>query len=104
MIDALSEQIISLTEAAKILPQRRGGKRPHVSCVYRWTLSGCRGVKLESIQVGGTRCTSREALGRFFERLSHAAGTDRDLPTVRTPSQRAKASARAAEELIKAGY
>ena len=28
MIDALSEQIISLTEAAKILPQHRGGKRP----------------------------------------------------------------------------
>ena len=58
MIDLLSEQVISLTEAAKLLPARRGGKRPHVSCIYRWTVSGCKGIKLESIQIGGTRCTS----------------------------------------------
>ena len=71
-IDPLSEEVVSLTEATKLLPHRRRGKRPHVSCIYRWTTSGCRGVILESIQVGGTRCTSKQALARFFERLTNA--------------------------------
>lgn len=75
MIVPLDEQVISLNEAAKLLPRRRGGKRPHISCIYRWTVSGCKGVILESVQVGGTRCTSKQALGRFFERLSAAPHT-----------------------------
>ena len=69
-IDVLSDDVVTLAQAAKLLPKRRGNKRPHVSCVYRWTTSGCKGVTLESVQVGGTRCTSRQALARFFERLS----------------------------------
>jgi hypothetical protein len=103
MIDPLTEQLISLTEAAKLCPKRRSGKRPHVSCVYRWTATGCKGVKLESLQVGGTRCTSREALGRFFERLSQVAGLDRTVPTIRTPSQRARADAQAKREIMQWG-
>jgi hypothetical protein len=74
MIDPLVECILSLTDAAKTLPGRRQGKKPHVSCVYRWTVAGCRGVVLESIQVGGTRCTSREAIARFLDRLTAAVG------------------------------
>jgi hypothetical protein len=70
-VDPNSETVVSLLEAAKSLPARRRGKKPHVSCLYRWTTSGCRGVILESIQVRGTRCTSREALARFFRRLTH---------------------------------
>lgn len=106
MIDPLTEQVISLREATKCLPVRRRGKPVHISCIYRWTLNGCKGIKLESIQIGGTRCTSREALGRFFERLSQASGIDADqaLPTFRTSSQRAKADAQAERELIKAGF
>ena len=73
MIDPSSEKLISLKEAAKGLPGRRMGKRPHVSCIYRWTVAGCRGIVLESIQVGGTRCTSLEAISRFFRSLTEAA-------------------------------
>jgi len=104
MINALNETIISLADAAKCLPKRRGGKRPHLSCIYRWTVSGCRGIKLESIQIGGTRCTSREALGRFFERLSQAAGCESGPTNVRTPGQRNRASAQAEHELKQAGF
>jgi len=50
-IDPTSETLISLTDAARSCPARRGGKRPHVSCIYRWTTSGCKGVVLESLQV-----------------------------------------------------
>jgi len=70
MIDPMTETVISLTEAAKMLPARRMGKRPHVSCLYRWTQTGCRGVILESIQIGGTRCTSKEKMAIFFQELS----------------------------------
>lgn len=70
MIDPLTEELLSLVDAAKWLPGRRQSKRPSLSCVYRWTKAGCRGVILESVQCGGTRCTSREALARFMAALT----------------------------------
>ena len=92
MIDPNEETLLSLTQAAKALPARRAGKRPHVSCLYRWTKAGCKGVILESIQVGGTRCTSREALARFFEALTYA-----DDPRANRKSSRRQQAASAAE-------
>ena len=70
MIDTTAETVQSLAQAAHELPRRRGGRKTHISTLYRWATSGCRGVILETIQIGATRCTSREALQRFFERLS----------------------------------
>jgi hypothetical protein len=99
MIDSNAETLISLTEAARLLPRRRRGKRPHVSCLYRWTTTGCKGVVLESIQVGGTRCTSKEALARFFQRLTYA---DPPEPT-RSPTRRRHAAERAQWELERQG-
>jgi len=99
MIDPNEETLLSLTQAAKTLPARRGGKRAHVSCLYRWTTAGCKGVVLESIQVGGTRCTSREALGRFFQRLTYA----NDPPAAPTPNRRQRAAAAADRELQREG-
>ena len=75
MIDSLNEELLSLTEAAKFLPGRRQSKRPTLSCLYRWTKQGCRGIVLESIQVGGTRCTSRQAIARFIQHLSNPNST-----------------------------
>ena len=79
-IDILTEQSLSLTEAAKILPRRRAGKKPNVATLYRWTTAGCRGVVLESFQCGGTRCTTKEALQRFFERLTAKAAGQSSSP------------------------
>lgn len=98
-IDPTTESLLSLTEAAKSLPPRRGGKRPHVSCLYRWTKTGCKGVILESLQCGGTRVTSQEALARFFERLTYA---DSPQP-VRSPAQRRRAVEAAERELEQQG-
>lgn len=105
MIDPLCERLISLATAAKLCPRRRGGKRPHVSCLYRWTVTGCRSVLLESVQVGGTRCTSREALARFFVALTAASGVgaDNSTPTVRTAVQRRRSYERAAALLERDG-
>lgn len=70
MIDIISEQIITFIEACRYLPPRRAGRPPHPATLYRWANVGLRGVTLETIQVGGTLCTSLEALQRFFDSLS----------------------------------
>lgn len=101
MIDPLTERVISLTAAARLCPKRRGGKKTHVSCLYRWTRRGCRDVVLESIQVGGTRCTSREALARFFSRLTLPPGK---ALTIRTTANRHRKSSRIDAELDREGF
>ena len=90
-------QVISLAKAAKEQPTRRADKPTHISCLYRWTKAGCKGVKLEFIQIGGTRCTSREALARFFARLT-AAETGEPV-SIRTPAQRERDHLHAEKEL-----
>jgi hypothetical protein len=110
MIDSASESLIALAQAADELPRRRRGRKTHVSTLFRWSTVGCRGVVLETIQVGGTRCTSREALQRFFERLSQpiqagAVGANRSGPLVgrRTLAQRQRQSAEAGRKLAEMG-
>jgi hypothetical protein len=75
------EKLFSLTEAAKLAPRRL-----NVATLWRWRTSGCRGVKLETILIGGRRMTSRDALARFFAAVTAAA----DVESVRseTPHQR----------------
>ena len=83
MIDAKTEELVTLRDATKLLPKRRGGKRPHVATLYRWALRGLRGVVLETLQIGGTLCTSEEALQRFFERLTveRAPALETEVPS-----------------------
>jgi hypothetical protein len=74
-IDPLTEKLRSFAEAAKRLPALRGGKPVNPSTLWRWTTRGVRArnsilVRLEAIKVGGTCCTSDEALRRFFHALS----------------------------------
>lgn len=99
MIDPSTETLVSLTEAAASLPRRRAGRKPHVSTLYRWSMAGCRGVVLETLAVGGTRCTSREALARFFARLTAQSGVPSKPSTYRSPGRRDREVARALREL-----
>jgi hypothetical protein len=74
-IHVLTEQLRSFAEIASRLPALRGGKAVNPSTVWRWTTRGVRArngvlIRLESIKVGGTCCTSDEALLRFFHALS----------------------------------
>lgn len=104
MIDLSSEALISLSEAARRLPKRRRGKRPHVSCIYRWTTGGCRGVVLDSVQIGGTRCTSHEALERFFHALTAAARDGSpSMNGARSPAKRQRDSEAAGRKLESVG-
>ena len=104
MIDPNSETLISLSEAARDLPRRRAGKRPHLSCLYRWTTTGCKGVVLESLQCGGTRITSSEALARFFEALTIQAEQPQSIsPAPRQTHQRRRQIEAAEKRLAAAG-
>ena len=101
MIDPNREKIITLSQAAARLPRRRAGRKASVSTPYRWTTKGCRGVFLEFLQIGATRCTSVEALGRFYERLTAAVGGPSSTDNSR--SDRERSIARAFEELTREG-
>jgi hypothetical protein len=70
-INIETENIVSLTEATRILP-RRNGKRAAISTLWRWCRKGINGVRLEYIRVGRNIATSREALNRFYEALAQA--------------------------------
>jgi hypothetical protein len=65
MINVERETLRLLTKAVADIPGR-----PHSSTILRWALRGVKGVRLETIVVGGRRFTSVEAIGRFILRLS----------------------------------
>jgi hypothetical protein len=103
MIDISSETVVTLTEAAHRLPPRRGGKRPNVATLFRWTTEGVRPkngdpdaprIKLEWGMVGSTRCTSLEALQRFIDVLTAAAA---EHSAAVTPPQLTKSRQKAIE-------
>jgi hypothetical protein len=98
-IDPLSDELLTLPEAAAILPRRRKdtkGKNTKVSAstLWRWHTRGSRGVRLEIVKVGGQTYTSREALRAFIEARS-LAGTA-PVPQAPSPSTRSR---RAMEKL-----
>ena len=97
-IDLASEQIVTLREAAKFLPRQGGGRKVHICTLYRWTSRGVRGVRLETLKLGGTVVTSIEALQRFAERCSQMGST----PAKRKP-RRSRELERAEQELDDAG-
>src|SRR4051812_20698904 len=69
-IDLASEAVVTLTKATKHFPERRSGKKPHPSTLFRWARAGVGGVRLEPTRVGGPLCASLEAIQRFAEALS----------------------------------
>lgn len=86
MIDIAAERVLSLTQAARLLPCRRRGRKPCPSTLYRWAKRGLRGVRLETVRIGGTLCTSVEALNRFFAELSGLTSHAASVPPASQPS------------------
>ena len=96
MLNTLLEQPMPLADAAKNVRTRPVSR----ATIYRWAQSGIGGVVLETIRVGGSRCTTREALQRFFEELSKPKKTGLRK---RTAKQRLAASRAAERRLINRG-
>ena len=70
-IDAVNETLINFSDLSS-WTESNLGRRVSPSTCHRWRLRGCRGVRLETLLVGGIRVTSVEALQRFFERSTRA--------------------------------
>lgn len=99
MIEVTRDQLIPIRDVPRLLPPRSSGRPVHISAVYRWVQRGVRGVRLETIQVGGTRYTSVEALQRFADHLGRSK--EQTPQQLTTPRQRQKQIARAAEEVAR---
>lgn len=104
MIDLTTETPIRLQEVARLAGGGKSG-RPcvHTSTALRWILRGLpcpsgKRVRLEAIRVGGHWVTTREAVQRWSEALTPRLDDD-PAAAPRTPSQRERASARAARRL-----
>ncbi|MGH6961195.1 MAG: DUF1580 domain-containing protein, partial [Dongiaceae bacterium] len=66
----MTEDIIRLEDAKKVIPGR-----PDRATIYRWALGdGSAGVRLETVKVGRKRFTSKQAIQRFVEASTAAAG------------------------------
>jgi hypothetical protein len=91
VLDILNETILRLADAANHLPPRRGGSTAHAATLYRWAKAGYRGIKLETIRVGGSLCTSLEALQRFCERLTESDVVPARAPVLFSASRRREA-------------
>ena len=80
----LEEELLTFARAARTLPRIHGKKHPAPATIRRWATDGRRSqtgkrVFLEHIRVGGTSCTSTEALTRFFARLNDDDSEDARL-------------------------
>lgn len=67
--DLNEEGLLPIREVPKYLANI-GGRRVHVSTVYRWLTAGTDGRRLEAIKLGGQTFTSKPALARFAEAVS----------------------------------
>lgn len=95
MIDIESETIITLGDACGYFPP----EGVSTATIARWIQRGVRGVTLETIAIGGRRCTSREAIERF---VADQNAADSPAPAI-TPSQRRRQSEAAHTELERIG-
>lgn len=101
MIDPKDGRLIRLVDVPALawLPKRRGGARLSMTTLYDWARKGLRGVTLETVSVGDTKCTTEAALMRFFERLNDPTPKQAAV----TPAQQRRAQDRAKTILDRAG-
>jgi hypothetical protein len=104
--EILDGQGLALAQAARHLPSSRLGRPVSPSTVWRWCREGLqlpdgRRLYLEHARIRGRWMTSAPALARWIAAQSDPPAEA--MPTLRTPTQRAKAADRAGRELDAAG-
>ena len=90
-MDTAPERRLSLTELAK----REG---VNAATAWRWSMRGCRGVKLETFLLGGRRFTTEDLFRRFVAETNETT----DVPSSPT-AHRQESIRRAKAELDRAG-
>jgi hypothetical protein len=104
MIDLMQEHLVAVRDIPKLLPPRPNGRPIHLSACYRWMEKGVHGARLESIRIGGTTYTSREALQRFANHQTHQADAppgERVVPSrPRRPGRATELAAQRAQSIF----
>jgi hypothetical protein len=88
MIDSELGSYFAISEVPNRIPKTSRGRRVSIATVVRWSTKGLKGIKLETIRIGGTRCTCDDALRRFFERISQSQSGRTPSPALLTATQR----------------
>ncbi len=107
MIDTTQEPPVPIDELRDRYPEHIPGRNGpvHQITLSLWHRRGVLGIKLETVMVGGRRCTSLAALDRFYQQITQAraAGSWRPaqgiVATQRTAKQRNKAVRDSLKEL-----
>jgi hypothetical protein len=102
---------LSLSAAGHLYPAHRGSGTIAPSTVWRWARKGAKSadgrvIRLEVCRIGGRWLTSRGALVRFVNALSHTGdspATATSPPATRTASVRRKSCDRAIGKLKERG-
>lgn len=96
-IDPLTDELLTLPQAAALFPRRRGGAKVSTSTLWRWYSRGSRGVRLEIARIGGSVYTTRDAIRDFIQARSVAGGAA--VPQAPTASTRSKRAMRELERM-----
>ena len=84
-MDINKEPLLKLTQAARLVPP----EGTHVNTLRRWINKGLKGVRLESVAIGGNIFTSEEALHRFLAEVNARRGERlTQSPPASTPASR----------------
>jgi Protein of unknown function (DUF1580) len=67
-VQNVADDLISLTAASRLLPSH-----PNPATLWRWRTKGIRGIRLQTVLVGGRRFVTRKAIEEFIQRLTEAA-------------------------------
>lgn len=107
-VDLSRERLLTLAQAARKFPSYRMGRPVSPSCIWRWCRQGVKVpsvgvVRLECVRLAGRWLTSEEAISRFLLSQTPPEDAAPRMETPRTPTQRRKASERAARELDRIG-
>lgn len=102
-----TRELLSLAQAAKLIPPARTGKRCHISTLVRWVIKGAKApsgeiVRLEAVRLPRGWMTTRAAIEEFIRALTPDLSGDRPKPP-RSPAARERALRRAEAELAKVG-
>lgn len=103
MIELGKEDLMPLSTAARRIPGRKPGAGLNPSTLWRWAIRGVKGVKLETLIVGGTRYTSAQALQRFVNASTAVVDDVKPAVPVATVARRKQSALAAERELIAAG-
>lgn len=90
-----TEKLFPLVDAVEM----KTGRRPHLSTCLRWATRGSRGIRLETVILGGRRLASLEAVQRYIDATTAARERRSPMADVSTPRQQTAAAERAAKEL-----